>query len=125
MQFIQGRGLDEVLDELRQIGQSTPPPAPAPSRFSQRADVPKSTVSAAEVARAVATGQFQPSLEFDDDSLVLGDNGSRKNGTEAGTGPAPRWSASIIKPVRQRADRIVRAVGGERFFRVREAARAL
>src|SRR5271165_3779721 len=68
MQFIHGRGLDEVIDELRQIGRSTTTPSPAagPARASQPAGCQRSTVSAAEVARALATGHFQPSPEAAD-----------------------------------------------------------
>jgi WD40 repeat protein/serine/threonine protein kinase len=59
MQFIQGLGLDAVLDELRrlrQAGDLTGPVAPPPSRG----------VSAAVVARSLLTGQFQPAESLDD-----------------------------------------------------------
>jgi WD40 repeat protein/serine/threonine protein kinase len=55
MQFIQGLGLDTVIDELRRWraggGTAPPPTTTAP---------PRPDVSAADVARSLVTGQFQP-----------------------------------------------------------------
>jgi len=100
MQFIHGRGLDEVIAELRHIGQSAPPPVDAapPPRSGVPAGFQRSTVSAAEVARALATGNFQPSQEAADDSELSGDCTGPRNGTEAGTGPAPLTSPPNIGP---------------------------
>jgi serine/threonine protein kinase/WD40 repeat protein len=57
MQFIQGQGLDAVLDELRRLRAGTPPqnretavPVPATRR----------DISAADVARSLLTGGFDP-----------------------------------------------------------------
>jgi WD40 repeat protein/serine/threonine protein kinase/tetratricopeptide (TPR) repeat protein len=59
MQFIQGRGLDEVTEELRgmeQPGQlATQPEAPR-----QLSNLPHRDFSAADVARSLLTGDFQP-----------------------------------------------------------------
>ena len=54
--------------------------------------VRRSTVSAAEVACALATGQFPPSPEAADDSELAGDSTGPRNGTEIGTcrGPLAR-----------------------------------
>jgi WD40 repeat protein/serine/threonine protein kinase len=58
MQFIQGRGLDVVLDELRRLrqprGKPTPTRAEAPGRLTNRARV----LSAVHVARGLLTGDF-------------------------------------------------------------------
>ncbi|HTU21266.1 MAG TPA: protein kinase [Gemmataceae bacterium] len=54
MQFIQGLGLDDVLDELKRMQDGgTPPPTGGELRVSRK-DVP-----AAEVARSLMTGAFQ------------------------------------------------------------------
>ena len=68
MQFIHGRGLDEVIAELRQIGQSAPPATGKPEPTDGPAGQRRSTVSAAEVACALVTGHFRRSPEEADDS---------------------------------------------------------
>jgi serine/threonine protein kinase len=55
MQFIEGQGLDQVLEELKRIQASPAPGAPQPTgHLSSR------EVSAAEVARSLLTGQPLP-----------------------------------------------------------------
>jgi WD40 repeat protein/serine/threonine protein kinase/tetratricopeptide (TPR) repeat protein len=58
MQFIQGRGLDEVIEELRRLqhaqGPGTLPEAPRPVGDRRHPDV-----SAADVARSLLTGEFR------------------------------------------------------------------
>jgi serine/threonine protein kinase/WD40 repeat protein len=59
MQFIQGLGLNEVLEELKRLQADSPkstPPTGVELRLSHRSDV-----SAAEVARSLMTGMFQHS----------------------------------------------------------------
>jgi WD40 repeat protein/serine/threonine protein kinase len=60
MQFIQGLGLDTVLEELRcqhrGTGGGSPPPATCPSRA-------RPDFSAAEVAQSLMTGAFRPAAE--------------------------------------------------------------
>src|SRR5881397_2107443 len=58
MQFIQGLGLDLVLDELRRLRQSRGKPAPTQGNAPGRpTDVPRD-VSAVAVARALLSGEF-------------------------------------------------------------------
>jgi WD40 repeat protein/serine/threonine protein kinase len=73
MQFIQGLGLDEVIDELSRIGSGTPAPGAEPR--------PGRTATARAVARSLMTGAFQA-------------RSNRANGTAAaptidGPGAAP------------------------------------
>jgi serine/threonine-protein kinase len=61
MQFIQGLGLDEVLDELRRIQGG---PGTASGQLPDgELRVSRKDVSAADVARSLLTGQFQPARE--------------------------------------------------------------
>ncbi len=56
MQFIQGLGVDEVLEEvkrLRSLSGATVPPSAVSAK-------PRKDISAAAVARSLVTGQFQP-----------------------------------------------------------------
>src|SRR5262249_53429139 len=53
MQFIPGRGLDAVLEELRRLRRGGPGAGSPPSRTASRGPV-----SAAEVAEAIVTGRF-------------------------------------------------------------------
>ena len=61
MQFIQGRGLDEVIEELRHLrhpGQ----PTTQPEGPRQVSDSSQQDFSAADVARSLLTGEFQPPI---------------------------------------------------------------
>jgi WD40 repeat protein/serine/threonine protein kinase/tetratricopeptide (TPR) repeat protein len=61
MQLIQGRGLHEVIEELRRlrgVGQV----ANLPTSERQVGNLPHRDVSAADVARSLLTGDFQPSV---------------------------------------------------------------
>jgi WD40 repeat protein/serine/threonine protein kinase len=51
MQFIQGRGLDEVIEELKRL-----------RGVGQVANLPPDNLSAADVARSLLTGEFPPPL---------------------------------------------------------------
>jgi serine/threonine protein kinase/tetratricopeptide (TPR) repeat protein len=58
MQFIQGLGLDEVLDELRQMQKAPGIPDSAPPSQSDQGDL-----TAADVARSLLTGAFEGKLQ--------------------------------------------------------------
>jgi hypothetical protein len=62
MQFIQGLGLDDVMDELKRT-QGGGPAAGAPTTGAPRAAC--QDVSAAEVARSLVTGDFQHTADFE------------------------------------------------------------
>ena len=79
MQFIQGLGLDAVLDELKKIQTGTAPtgsPAGGELRISRR------DVSAADMARSLLTGAFQQSAD--------GEAGDPK--------PDPAFAATLDQP---------------------------
>jgi Protein kinase domain len=57
MQFIQGLGLDEVLDELKRLRAGADAPAPTVTARGRRAS--HRDVSAADVARSLLTGRFE------------------------------------------------------------------
>jgi serine/threonine protein kinase/Flp pilus assembly protein TadD len=58
MQFIQGRGLDEVIEELRRL-QHPARPATLPEAPRQVGDLLHKDVSVADVARSLLTGEFR------------------------------------------------------------------
>jgi len=106
MQFIQGLGLDEVVDEVRRInvpgsdGSSTP--AAGSLRVVERRDV-----SAANVAQSLVTGQFERTKivnESGDATLLSSlreeavlDNGDRSSTSHSGSGSfAVSSSASML-----------------------------
>lgn len=60
MQFIQGLGLDEVLDEVKRLQAMSGAPVP-PSALS--AKPPRKDISAAAVARSLVSGNFEPPPE--------------------------------------------------------------
>jgi WD40 repeat protein/serine/threonine protein kinase len=60
MQFIHGLGLDLVLDELRHLRQPGGKPAPTVNEALGRRIDATPNVSAADVARALLTGEFHP-----------------------------------------------------------------
>src|SRR5438067_253743 len=66
MQFIQGLGLDEVLEEVKRLqsGKSSTGTVTAGELHVGRKDV-----SAAAVARSLLTGEFQPAADGDDGKL--------------------------------------------------------
>jgi WD40 repeat protein/serine/threonine protein kinase/tetratricopeptide (TPR) repeat protein len=59
MQFIQGLGLDLVLDELRRLRQPRGRPAPTENDAPGRVTHASRDVSAADVARGLLTGEFR------------------------------------------------------------------
>ncbi len=67
MQFIQGLGLDEVLDELKRMQGGTP----AATASAGDLRVARKDVSAVEVARSLMTGEFHPAEEPDEPSEPL------------------------------------------------------
>jgi predicted Ser/Thr protein kinase len=75
MQFIQGLGLDDVLDELKRMqAQSGIEPARSPSAGELR--VARRDISAVEVARSLVTGNFeQPGTEAEDAEASLPSKG--------------------------------------------------
>ena len=68
MQFIQGLGLDEVLEELQRLQ----PGKPAEQQHLRAAGgelrVARKDVSAADVARSLLTGHFAPAADEEDDA---------------------------------------------------------
>jgi serine/threonine-protein kinase len=66
MQFIQGLGLDEVIDELRRL-QSSGPASQRPA-----ANLGRDNVSAADMARSLLTGAFQASADPTTDGSPAG-----------------------------------------------------
>jgi serine/threonine-protein kinase len=60
MQFIQGLGLDMVLDELQRLQGAPPPGAPT----AGEARVPHRDVAASDMARSLLTGAFQGTQDF-------------------------------------------------------------
>jgi WD40 repeat protein/serine/threonine protein kinase len=62
MQFIQGRGLDEVIEELGRMGSGGGTPASAPS--------PQQSASARDVAQSLMTGEFHPADSDTDENAA-------------------------------------------------------
>jgi WD40 repeat protein len=60
MQFIPGRGLDEVIEELRRMRDGAPADGTATVLAEKELPVSHKDVSAVEVARSLLTGAFQP-----------------------------------------------------------------
>ncbi len=65
MQFIRGLGLDAVLEELKQLQAGAKGSGSAPGRTGGELCVSRGEVSAADVARALVTGQFIPAPDED------------------------------------------------------------
>ncbi|MBM4067868.1 MAG: serine/threonine protein kinase [Planctomycetes bacterium] len=65
MQFIQGLGLDEVMDELKRLQPVSGSETGGELRVSRK-DAPVAAAPAADVARSLLTGQFQGTMEFSD-----------------------------------------------------------
>jgi tetratricopeptide (TPR) repeat protein len=68
MQLIQGRGLDEVIEELRRMQQQGQV-AQQPEEARQVSKAPHKDLSAADVARSLMTGEFQPPVGATVDDL--------------------------------------------------------
>src|SRR5262249_6675070 len=64
MQFIQGLGLDEVLEELKKLQRSNARTSTAPDPEPRRAG---KEISAVQVARSLLTGEFQPTNDGNED----------------------------------------------------------
>jgi serine/threonine-protein kinase len=62
MQFIQGLGVDEVLEELKRMKDGKPPSG-APTGGAM--PVSRKELSAADVARSLLTGHFEGTVDFD------------------------------------------------------------
>ena len=89
MQFIQGLGLDAVLDELRHM---QPGAAHTPSGLPTAGEirVVRRDVSAAEVARSLMTGEFQPSAS---------------DGPVPAANPRPAIAATVDQPAEGGVDK--------------------
>lgn len=72
MQFIQGLGLDEVMDELKRL--QNPSESGGELRVSRRED-PAKDLPAADVARSLLTGRFQGTMEFGDSKELDAEKG--------------------------------------------------
>jgi Protein kinase domain len=100
MQFIQGLGLDEVLEELRRLQRGNALPA-APTGESRRLSRPD--VSAVEIARSLFTGQFQavPQATVDESPGGAGDKPPTPVPTAGSGRPGEEWprtSSSLVLP---------------------------
>jgi WD40 repeat protein/serine/threonine protein kinase len=100
MQFIQGLGLDEVLEELRRLqrGNALPAAPTGESRSPSRHDV-----SAVEIARSLLTGQFQaaPQATVDEPAGGAGDKPPTPVPTTGSGRPGEEWprsSSSLVLP---------------------------
>src|SRR5262249_55514052 len=83
MQFIQGLGLDEVLDELRRMHKG---PGQGSGRSQGSKDRPERLdVTAADVARSLLTGAFQGSLPVTADGPITNEEVSASD-----PAPTPR-----------------------------------
>src|SRR5438132_6816650 len=114
MQFIQGLGLDEVLDELkklqlghartgsfiggalrisRSVGQVAKPAGDAEGRFG---NLPHGELSAAQVAQSLLTGEFQRTNDKnDEDAAAAPEDAARKDDPGSGPPRAPALSDSF------------------------------
>src|SRR5207237_4278362 len=114
MQFIQGLGLDEVLDELkklqlghartgsfiggelrisRPVGQVAKPAGDAEGRFG---NLPHGELSAVHVARSLLTGEFQRANDQSDEDAAAAPEGVAGKQDQAGDGPrSPNLSDSF------------------------------
>jgi WD40 repeat protein len=63
MQFIQGLGLDEVLEELQRLHPGTPGTGSTPGPTGGELLVSRKHISAAAVAQSLVSGRFMPSAE--------------------------------------------------------------
>src|SRR5262249_19371837 len=68
MQFIQGLGLDQVLDELRRIG-NVGQVANLSTGPRQAGNLPQAKAAAADMARSLIPGQFKPAQNDAPDAL--------------------------------------------------------
>jgi WD40 repeat protein/serine/threonine protein kinase len=85
MQYIQGLGLDEVLEELRRLQRGDVLPGSPPGEPHRRS---RPDISAAEIARSLRTGQFQPAPQ------ATVDESPSDRPVEA----LPRSSSSLVLP---------------------------
>ena len=100
MQFIQGLGLDEVLEELRRIPVDSQ--APLPPVAGKSAGRPSGDVSAAEVARSLVSGQFEQTVLTDLECLAgtavlhaVQDDADQEQRSQAGAAAAPSASVGV------------------------------
>jgi serine/threonine protein kinase len=70
MQFIQGLGLDEVLEELKKLQRGERVTGGAPRLTGGERRVARRDVSAADVARSLLTGEFVPPTTAEEDWAV-------------------------------------------------------
>jgi WD40 repeat protein len=100
MQFIQGRGLNDVIEELRRmqpLGLSVAPTEPAPPAGNR----PANDVSAADVARSLLTGELPPAADAPgqdtprDEGAAALTPASSSGGRPAET-PSPSSSAVVL-----------------------------
>ncbi len=88
MQFIQGLGLDRVIDELRRLP-SAGPVATRPAEQRPVEDRPHQDLTAAHVARSLLTGQFQPPTD------AIAEVSSEQPPPAATPGPPPAAAAPV------------------------------
>src|SRR5262245_40231097 len=86
MQFIQGLGLDEVLDELKQM------PTPGASLSPEATPRSPREVSAANVARSLMTGCFEPTMS----SPPTGPDTAEATGDEGALAPTSSISSATL-----------------------------
>jgi hypothetical protein len=116
MQFIQGRGLDEVIDELSRIqgniaspGRSAGFSPSSPNGLKPALRTPPKEVSAAEVARSLLTGAFEPAAAVTTDEPA-GDPSPAATRPPVLPPKAERWILQFSLPPRSFSQGKARAV---------------
>src|SRR5262249_60280067 len=87
MQFIQGLGLDDVMEELKRMQAGGPVPG-APTTGELR--VARKDVSAADVVRSLMAGDYQPTAAFEaEEGSPAPQEGKASPGADAPRSPRP------------------------------------
>jgi len=112
MQFIQGLGLDDVLEELQRLRPSKPGSGSTPVPTGGELRVSRKDISAAAVARSLMTGRFTQAEEEEDEAPAARSDetaahevpppgadapGSPASGADAPGSPAPGADAPGLK----------------------------
>jgi serine/threonine-protein kinase len=99
MQFIQGRGLDEVVEELRRMHPAGPGGQPS-GEGQPVGDRRPDDVSAADVARSLLTGAFQPAADATSDEPPEGKDAPASPASRrlSDTGALSASAATLSRP---------------------------
>jgi WD40 repeat protein/serine/threonine protein kinase len=97
MQFIQGLGLDVVLEEMRRLRQARGKQAPTQGELPGRPTNVTQDISAVDVARGLLTGEFRHSEENDEGGRMK-DEGRQRGGADSSfiLHPSSLSSSAII-----------------------------